>query len=109
PWGLAGPPARLMNAQQKGLLVALVEEYLARMPADEAAERRGRLLAGAALDEISFQWSGGTDPGQAHAYIVQGPTFLIEYAQNRNNAVGHVHTLWRDFNGDFGADIIGTR
>ena len=109
PLGSPGLPARLMNATQKVLLVALVEEYLTRMPVDEAAERRGRLLAGAALDEISFQWAGGTDRGQAHAYIVQGPTFLIEYAQNRNNAVGHIHTVWRDFYGDFGADIIGTR
>lgn len=109
PLASPGLPARQMNATQKALLVALVEEYLTRIPADEAAERRGRLLKGAALDEISFQWAGGTEPGQAHAYIVQGPTFLIEYAQNRNNAVGHVHTIWRDFNGDFGADILGTR
>jgi hypothetical protein len=104
-----GLTARQMNAQQKALLVALVEEYLARVPADVAADKRRRLLEGAALDEISFQWSGGTDAGQAHAYIVQGPTFLIEYAQNRNNAVGHVHTLWRDFDGDFGGEILGTR
>jgi len=109
PLGSPGLPARQMNAQQKVMLVALVEEYLARIPADVAADRRQRLLQGAALDEISFQWAGGIEPGQAHAYIVQGPTFLIEYAQNRNNAVGHVHTLWRDFTGDFGGEILGTR
>jgi hypothetical protein len=40
---------------------------------------------------------------------VQGPTFLIEYAQIRNNTVGHVHTVWRDFEGDFGGGILGTR
>ena len=104
-----GLQARQMNAQQKAQLVALVEEYLTRIPADVAAERRRRLLEGAALDDIYFQWDGSIEPGQAHAYIVQGPTFLIEYAQNRNNAVGHVHTLWRDFDGDFGGDILGTR
>lgn len=104
-----GLQARAMNAQQKALLVALVEEYLAWMPADVAAERRRRLLEGAALEGISFQWAGGTESGQAHAYIVQGPAFLIEYAQNRNNLVGHVHTVWREFNGDFGGEIVGTR
>ena len=109
PLGSPGLPARQMNAQQKGLLVALVEEYLTRIPADVAADRRRVLLEGAVLDGISFQWAGGIEPGQAHAYIVQGPTFLIEYAQNRNNAVGHVHTLWRDFTGDFGGEILGTR
>ena len=109
PLSSSGLQARQMNAQQKALLVALVEEYLTRIPADVAAERRRVLLEGAALDEVSFQWAGGIEPGQAHAYIVQGQTFLIEYAQNRNNAVGHVHTLWRDFNGDFGGEILGTR
>jgi len=109
PLSSPGLPARQMNAKQKALLVALVEEYLTRMPADVAADRRRRLLEGAALDDITFQWDGSTESGQAHAYIVQGPTFLIEYAQNRGNNVGHVHTIWRDFNGDFGTDIIGTR
>ncbi len=109
PLGSPGLPARQMNAQQKAMLVALVDEYLTRMPADVAAERHRRLLEGAALDEMTFQWAGSTEAGQAHAYIVQGPTFLIEYAQNRNNAVGHVHTLWRDFTGDFGGEILGTR
>jgi hypothetical protein len=107
--GSPGLQARQMNAQQKALLVALVDEYLTRMPADVAAERRRRLIEGAALDDMYFQWAGGIEPGQAHAYIVQGPTFMIEYAQNRNNAVGHVHTVWRDFAGDFGGDILGTR
>ena len=71
--------------------------------------RRRRLLEGAALDDVSFQWAGAIEPGQAHSYIVQGPTFMIEYAQIRNNTVGHVHTVWRDFDGDFGGDILGTR
>ena len=104
-----GLAARQMNAQQKAMLVALVDEYLTRIPAEVAAERHRRLLEGAALENVTFQWAGSTEVGQAHAYIVQGPTFLIEYAQNRNNAVGHVHTLWRDFTGDFGGEILGTR
>lgn len=104
-----GLQARQMTAQQKAMLVGLVEEYLAHFPADIIADRRRRLLEGAVLDEISFQWAGSTDAGQAHAYIVQGPAFIIEYAQIRNNTVGHVHTIWREFNGDFGGDIVGTR
>ena len=104
-----GLAARQMNAQQKAMLVALVDEYLTRVPAEVAAERHRRLLEGAALENVTLQWAGSTEVGQAHAYIVQGPTFLIEYAQNRNNAVGHVHTLWRDFTGDFGGEILGTR
>ena len=109
PLGSPGLPARQMTAQQKAMLVSLVDEYLGRFPTEVAADRHRRLLEGTALDDVHFQWSGGVQPGQAHAYIVQGPSFLIEYAQNRNNAVGHVHTLWRDFTGDFGGEILGTR
>ena len=109
PFASAGLSARQMTAQQKTMLVALVEEYLSNFPADVMADRRRRLLEGSALDEITFQWAGSTDAGQAHAYIVQGPAFLIEYAQIRNNTVGHVHTVWREFGGDFGGDFLGTR
>ncbi len=104
-----GLSARQMNAQQKAVLVTLVEEYLAHFPADLVADRRRRLTEGGALDEITFQWAGSTDAGQAHAYIVQGPAFIVEYAQIRNNTVGHVHTIWREFAGDFGGDLLGTR
>jgi len=109
PLGTPGLPARQMTAPQKAMLVALVEEYLTHFPADVMAERRRRLLEGAALDETTFQWAGSTDAGQAHAYIVQGPAFVIEYAQIRNNTVGHVHTIYREFSGDFGGDLLGTR
>jgi hypothetical protein len=60
------------------------------------------------LDEIAFSWVGGTERGQAH-YVVQGPTFMIEYAQSRNNAVGHIHTIWRDFSDDFGVGLLSQR
>ena len=30
---------------------------------------------------------------------------LIEYDDTQNNA-NHIHTVWRDFNGDFGLDLL---
>ena len=38
-------------------------------------------------------------------YRVQGKTFLLEYDNTPNDA-NHVHSVWRDFNGDFGYDSI---
>ena len=102
------PPGLLaaqMTAEQKTLLVALVEDYLTRMPDDVAADRRSRLLEGAALDQIAFRWHGSIESGEAHNYTVQGPTFIIEYAQSRGDTVGHIHTTWRDFEGDFGLNL----
>jgi hypothetical protein len=103
PPGLA---ASQMTPAQKKLLVNLVEVYLTRMPQDVAAERRSKLLSGQNLDAIAFSWVGGTERGQAHNYIVQSPLFLIEYAQSRNNLTGHIHTIWRDLENDFGSGMV---
>ncbi|HIA50086.1 MAG TPA: DUF3500 domain-containing protein, partial [Acidobacteria bacterium] len=36
---------------------------------------------------------------------IQGPSFLIEY-DNTQNGANHIHSVWRDFNGDFGEDLL---
>lgn len=38
-------------------------------------------------------------------YRIQTLAFLIEYDDTQNNA-NHIHTVWRDFNGDFGVDLL---
>ena len=53
-----------------------------------------------------FAWAGGTEVKEPHYYRVQGPTFILEYANTQNGA-NHVHAVWRDFNGDFGNDVLG--
>ena len=61
----------------------------------------------AAPEDVRFAWMGATEPGpgSAHYYRVQGPTFLIEY-DNTQGGANHQHTVWRDFDGDFGADLL---
>ncbi len=93
-----------LNQQQKELFNQLLAVYLGRMLDDVAAERRAKLKA-AGLDKISFAWAGGLNRGDLHYYRLQGPTFLIEYDNTQNNG-NHVHSVWRDFNGDFGADLL---
>jgi hypothetical protein len=44
-------------------------------------------------------------PGSGYYYRVQGPAFLIEY-DNTQNRANHQHIVWRDFAGDFGADVL---
>ena len=45
------------------------------------------------------------EQGKTHYYRIQGPTFLIEYNNTQNNG-NHIHSVWRDFNGDFGRDLL---
>jgi TonB family protein len=99
-----GIPAGQMNKQQKTLLEKLIGEYLGRMPQD-VADERSKKMRSAGFDKIHFAWAGGVNKGDPHYYRVQSPTFLIEYDNTQNNA-NHIHSVWRDFNGDFGEDLL---
>ena len=68
------------------------------------AERRAEQIRRAGR-QIYFAWSGGIDKGDPHYYRVQTPSFLIEFDDTQDNA-NHIHSVWRDFNGDFGGDLL---
>lgn len=93
-----------LNSQQQKILVDLIDEYLSNMPA-HLAERRREKLKEEEFEEIKFGWAGSTRSGEPHYYRIQGKTFLIEFDNVQNNA-NHIHSVWRDFNGDFGRDLI---
>ncbi len=101
PTGLA---FRAMTVDQQAMLRALVMEYVDRMP-DELAEHRRQELERSGWEAVSFAWAGGVNTGDPHYYRVQGPTFLVEYDNTQNDA-NHIHTVWRDFAGDFGRDLL---
>jgi hypothetical protein len=49
--------------------------------------------------------SGGINPSDPRYYRIQTPSFLIEFDDTQDNA-NHIHSVWRDFNGDFGEDLL---
>ena len=99
----SGLSASQMNATQFDALMALIEEYARNVP-DELAE--GRLAqTNQAGRNIYFAWSGGVNRGDPHYYRVQTPSFLIELDDTQDNA-NHIHSVWRDFTGDFGDDLL---
>ena len=94
-----------MTEEQQGLLISMLELYASVQP-PEIARARLDAIREAGLDAVKFAWMGGTDEaGVGHYYRIQGPTFLIEYDNTQNDA-NHVHTVWRDFEGDFGRDLL---
>ena len=93
-----------LPAKQQALLTQLIEVYTGNMESEIAAERMAKIKS-AGMDKIRFAWLGETGKGKKHYYMVQGPTFLIEYDNTQNNG-NHIHSVWRDFNGDFGWDIL---
>ncbi len=93
-----------MDEANQGILRDLISEYIQVMPTDIAKQRRARIEA-AGYADIRFAWAGSTTIDDGHYYRVQGPTFLIEFDNTQNDA-NHIHTIWRDFKGDFGRDIL---
>ena len=93
-----------LSRGQQDVLWALIEEYAGAQPPAVADERLAKVKA-AGLDGIRFAWMGSLKESEPHYYRVQGPTFLIEY-DNVQNSANHVHSVWRDFDGDFGRDML---
>jgi hypothetical protein len=100
----AGLQTSKLGQKQQDILMTLLSEYASRHAPDIAAARLDRVRA-AGLGSIFLAWAGGFEKGQPHYYRIQGPSFLIEYDNVQNNA-NHIHTVWRDFNSDFGADLL---
>lgn len=93
-----------LNGAQQGLLMQLIEEVAATQDA-RIAEQRLATIRAAGVDHIQFAWIGSTERGDPHYYRIQGQGFLIEY-DNTQNEANHIHLVWRDFDGDFGRDLI---
>jgi hypothetical protein len=104
PLSPVGIAASEMTAPQRDLLMKLVSIYTSRMADDIAADRMAK-VQNAGTDKIAFAWAGEVDRGKKHYYRIQGPTFLIEHDNTQNDG-NHVHSVWRDFNGDFGRDVL---
>jgi Protein of unknown function (DUF3500) len=98
-----GLPVAKLNAKQRGLLNDLMEEYVSNVPDSVAAQRRAQIKK--AGNNMFFAWAGPVEKGQPHYYRVSSPSFLIEY-DNTQNGANHTHTVWRDYEGDFGLDML---
>ncbi|MEE9368839.1 MAG: DUF3500 domain-containing protein [Pontiella sp.] len=99
-----GVRAEDMPADAQEVLFKLINVYTARNRI-ECAEVDLQRMDEAGFGTIHFGWAGSLERGEAFYYRIQGPTFLMEVANVQNKA-NHIHTVWRDFKGDFGRDLL---
>jgi len=102
PKGLKYPD---MTEDQQAHLRAIVDYYLHRHRNEISSAQLARIEEHG-MDNLVFAWAGPTDVGAGHYYRIQGPTFVIEYGNTQNQA-NHHHTVFRDFENDFGRDVFG--
>jgi hypothetical protein len=93
-----------MNATQQAAVKEMVMEHIYNIPRDQAHTRLDLVQKGG-WENIRFAWAGSTKPGEKFFYIVQGPEFILEYCEVEMGS-NHIHSVWRDTNGDFGRDIL---
>lgn len=97
-----------LEEEEQTLLRRIVGVYADKM-AERIAAKRIEAIEKAGWDEVHFAWAGAQQPGIGHYYRIQGPSFLIEFNNSAPDSAGnpanHVHTLWRDMQGDFGLPV----
>lgn len=101
---VSGIAAGDLNASQQGLLIDLIAEVASVQASALYGERMNRLRQEGTAD-LRFTWIGSTERGAPHYYRIQGANYVIEY-DNVQNEANHIHLVWRDFEGDFGRDLL---
>jgi hypothetical protein len=102
PLDAVGLPFQEMDAAQQAQVLKLIGAFADHLQPALAQARLARVRA-APLDAIRVGWAGSTEPRQPHYFRIQGSHFLIEFDNSGGN---HIHSVWRDFEGDFGRDVL---
>ena len=84
-------------------MLAIVDGYFADLSTDLAARERAR-FSKHPLDELYFAWAGESASTPLY-WRVQGSYFAIEFVYARGDT-DHAHRIWRDFERDFGGDVL---
>lgn len=99
----SGLQASRMNAHQRELLQNLLDEYVGNVPEQVAQAREDQIKK--AGNNLYFAWAGGEQYRDLHYYRIQAPAFLVEFDDTQDKG-NHIHSVWRDFEGDFGLDLL---
>jgi hypothetical protein len=82
----------------------LIRTYLANHPGAIARAALARVER-AGIGRTRFGWAGSTRRGVPQYWRLQGPTFVLEFDNSRNSGT-HIHSVWRDFDRDFGRHLL---
>ena len=91
-----------LNAAQQATLLKLVTAFADPLQPTLAEARLARVRDGG-LDSLRFSWAGSTKRGEPYYFRVQGARVLIELDNSGGN---HIHSVWRDAEGDWGRDVL---
>ncbi|MBK8788393.1 MAG: DUF3500 domain-containing protein [Chitinophagaceae bacterium] len=103
-WGILGAA---MNEKQRAVLQYIIREFVFNLEYDKAVIEYDKIIK-AGVDKIYFGWIGEYDEKKPHYYVLNGPTFIIEFDNNGGprNGANHIHAIWREKGNEYGEDVL---
>jgi Protein of unknown function (DUF3500) len=98
-WGIKGSE---MTKEQQAVLQNIIREFVFNMEYDKAVTEYDKIVK-AGIDKIYFGWIGPYEENKPHYFLLNGPTFIIEFANNNGN---HIHAIWREKGNEYGEDVL---
>jgi len=91
-----------LSPAQQAQLLSLISAFAEHLKPEYMQARLARVRAGG-LNSLRFGWAGAVVAGEPYYFRIQGAGFLIEFDNSGGN---HIHSVWRDFDGDWGRDAL---
>ena len=103
-WGILGAD---MDQNQKAVLEYIIREFVFNLEYEKASMEYEKIVK-AGIDKIYFGWIGEYEEKKPHYYVLNGPTFIIEFDNNGGprNSANHIHAIWREKGNEYGEDVL---
>ena len=95
-----------LNKKQQELLLQIVREFVFNLEYEKATAEFNKIMK-AGIGNIYFGWIGPYEEEKPHYFVLNGPSFLIEFDNNGfNGNANHIHAIWREKYNEYGEDIL---
>jgi hypothetical protein len=103
-WGIKG--AELTQRQQE-TLKSIIREFVFNLEYEKAVKEYDKIQK-AGIQNVYFGWIGTYEEKEPHYYVLNGPTFLIEFDNNGGprRVANHIHAIWREKGNEYGDDLL---
>jgi hypothetical protein len=103
-WGIKGSD---LSKQQQDILQGIIREFVFNLAHEKAVVEYDKILK-AGTGNIYFGWIGAYEEKKPHYYVLNGPTFIIEFDNNAGprRAANHIHAIWREKGNEYGEDML---